>query len=108
MLEGKILTQYANLVIKLGVNLQKGQGLEILCPTECSKVAQALTIAGYEAGAKIVRVRWENENIDKLNYTYANTEDLIKVTVCIVLHVFLTLLVAYENNHHKAEHHAGH
>ena len=35
-------------------------------------------------------------------------EDLIKVSACIILHVFLTLLVAYENNHHKAEHHAEH
>ena len=40
--------------------------------------------------------------------TIHGTEDLIKVTVCIILHVFLTLLVAYENNHHKAEHHASH
>ena len=40
--------------------------------------------------------------------TIHGMEDLIKVSACIILHVFLTLLVAYENNHHKAEHHAGH
>lgn len=40
--------------------------------------------------------------------TIHGMEDLIKVSACIILHVFLTLLVAYENNHHKAEHHGGH
>lgn len=40
--------------------------------------------------------------------TIHGMEDLITVAACIILHVFLTLLVAYENNHHKAEHHAEH
>ncbi len=76
MLTGKTLLNYARLVVKIGVNLQKGQGLEIACPVEKPLVAEALTQAGYEAGAKIVRVRWSCESIDKLNYTYAKTEDL--------------------------------
>ncbi len=79
MLQGKILNEYANLVIKVGVNLQKGQGLEILCPIECAYLAEELTRVAYQNGAKIVSVRWENENIDKLNYTYAKTEDLTNV-----------------------------
>ena len=40
--------------------------------------------------------------------TIHGMEDLIKVSACIILHVFLTLLVAYEKYHHKAEHHAEH
>ena len=40
--------------------------------------------------------------------TIHGMEDLIKAFACIVLHVLLTLLVAYENKHHKAEHHAEH
>ena len=76
MISGKTLTEYARLVIKIGVNLQKGQGLEIACPVEKSAVAEELTKAAYEFGAKIVRVRWSNENIDRLNYLNANVEDL--------------------------------
>ena len=89
MLEGKILADYADLVIKIGVNLQKGQGLEIVCPVEKSFFATALTQSAYKAGAKIVRVRWESQTIDKLNYTNAKTEDLVKVP---------KWLVAYRNS----------
>lgn len=84
MLVGKILEDYARLIIKIGVNLQQGQGLEIACPVEKSEVAEVLTKAAYEAGAKIVRVRWESENINKLNYNYAKTEDLKEIPKWLV------------------------
>ena len=48
MLTGKTLLNYARLVVKIGVNLQKGQGLEIACPVEKPEVARALTKAAYE------------------------------------------------------------
>ncbi|MBQ3493518.1 MAG: aminopeptidase [Clostridia bacterium] len=79
MISGKTLTEYARLVIKIGVNLQKGQGLEIACPVEKSQVAQALTEAAYEFGAKIVRIRWESENINRINYLNASAEDLKEI-----------------------------
>lgn len=71
MFNEKILENYARLIVNIGVNLQKGQGLEIICPVEKYEVAEALTKAGYEAGAKIVQVRWNAQNIDKLNYENA-------------------------------------
>ena len=79
MLSGKILDGYAELVIRLGVNLQNGQGLEISCPVEKREVAQALCEAAYRAGAKIVRVRWNDEIIDKLGYEYADTSALTEI-----------------------------
>ncbi len=79
MIDGKILENYARLVIQIGVNLQKGQGLEIICPVEKHAVAEALTKAGYEAGAKIVQVRWSAQNIDKLNYENATLEALTDI-----------------------------
>ena len=63
MLKGKVLEKYSDLIIRIGVNLQKGQGLEISCPVEKSNFALALTKAAYKAGASIVRVRWQNEEI---------------------------------------------
>ena len=79
MIKGKLLNDYANLIIKVGVNLQKGQGLEISCPTQNRDFALALTKAGYTAGASIVKVRWQDQEIDKLSYTYAKTEDLCNI-----------------------------
>ncbi len=79
MIKGKVLNDYAELIIKIGVNLQKGQGLEISCPTQNRDFVIALTKAGYKAGASIVRVRWQDQEIDKLSYTYADTKQLCEL-----------------------------
>lgn len=79
MLTGKILDNYADLVIKFGVNLQNNQGLEIICPVEKREVAHALTKAAYKAGAKMVRIRWHDEIIDRINYQNADTTALTEI-----------------------------
>ncbi len=79
MLKGKTLATYADLVIKFGVNLQKDQGLEIICPVEKREVAHALTRSAYKAGAKIVRMRWQDEIFDKICYENAQTSALAEV-----------------------------
>ena len=84
MLKGKVLDKYSDLIIKIGVNLQKGQGLEISCPVEKRNFALALTKAGYKAGASIVRVRWQNEEIDKLSYKYADIDALTDIPKWLV------------------------
>lgn len=84
MLNEKVLNEYAKLIVKIGVNLQKGQGLEISCPIEKKDFAIALTKAGYLAGASIVRVRWSDEDIDKLTYTYAETKELTNISKWLV------------------------
>lgn len=79
MLNGKTLDNYADLVIKFGVNLQKDQGLEIICPVEKREVAHALARSAYKAGAKIVRMRWHDEIFDKISYEYADTNALADI-----------------------------
>lgn len=79
MFKEKILEQYCELALKFGVNLQKKQGLHIICPIERADVAKALTLKAYEMGAKKVSVVWENEEIDRLTYLYADEEELKKV-----------------------------
>lgn len=79
MLKGKTLDAYSQLVMKIGVNLQKDQGLEILCPTEKREVAASLARAAYDAGAKIVRVRWEDEELDRISYERADVDALREV-----------------------------
>ncbi len=79
MLNGKTLKNYSDLIIELGVNLQKGQGLVIACPVEKIEVAHALTRSAYAHGASIVRVRWNDEIIDRLSYDNASIEALAEV-----------------------------
>jgi aminopeptidase len=79
MFSEKTLKNFANLVLQKGVNLQKGQGLEIVCPVEKSLVAEVLTETAYSLGASVVRVRWENEKIERLFYLNATDSRLAEV-----------------------------
>ncbi len=85
MTEKQIL-DFAHLTLKIGVNLQKGQGLEIICPIEKSEFAHALTKKAYELGAKIVSVRWEDDILNKINYENASTSALCEVPDWIIEH----------------------
>jgi aminopeptidase len=68
--------RYADLAVKIGVNLQKGQRLEIVCPTEREDFALILAETAYKNGAKTVRINWENQKAERLDFTYAKKEDL--------------------------------
>ncbi len=85
MIDEKILENYSKLVLKIGVNLQKGQGLCIACPIERKELARTLTKTAYEMGARIVRVRWEDEILDRINYLNAQTDELAKVPKWLIL-----------------------
>lgn len=84
MLKGKTLENFCLLTLKIGVNLQKGQGLEIICPVEKSHVAVALTKTAYKLGAKKVNVRWECEKVDKLTYRHASTQTLCEIPKWVI------------------------
>lgn len=67
----QMLVKYADLVIKLGVNLQKGQTLVISAPLECVSFVRTLTKAAYLAGARNVACFWRDEQLDKIKYLHA-------------------------------------
>ena len=79
MFDKNVLEKYADLVLKVGVNLQQDQGLEIACSVENAYIDEIFTKQAYLHGAKIVRIRWASENIEKLNYTYAKTSALTDI-----------------------------
>ena len=58
MFDKNVLEKYADLVLKVGVNLQQNQGLEIACSVENAYIAEIFTKQAYVHGAKIVRIRW--------------------------------------------------
>ena len=76
MFDTKKYTEYSKLVLKYGVNLQKGQGIELLCPTVCADFAEIFTEQAYLFGASDVNVRWENENVNRLKFKYQTKERL--------------------------------
>ncbi|WP_421378584.1 aminopeptidase [Bacillus salacetis] len=70
------LERYADLLIRVGINLQEGQTLLINAPvTEADFVAQ-LTEKAYDAGAKNVLVDYSDENLTRLKMEKAPEEGL--------------------------------
>jgi len=78
------LKKYADLAVKIGVNLQKGQILLINSPVECLEFTRLLVESAYEAGASYVMIRWNDDIISRTYYTYATEEVLSEVPDYIV------------------------
>lgn len=68
------LQKYADLAVKLGVNIQKDQTLVINCPIECAYFARMVSESAYQNGAKEVVVFWNDEQLAKIKYTYSPLE----------------------------------
>lgn len=62
------LQKYAELSVKKGVNLTKGQELVISSPVECAAFTRLLAKAGYEAGAREVIVHYNDEKLSRMKY----------------------------------------
>lgn len=71
----KEIEKYVELVIKKGINLQKGQILVINSPVETFEFTRELTAKAYEVGASEVVVNWFDEI--SLKYKYLYGEDKI-------------------------------
>ena len=79
MLQGESLKKFSKLVLKIGVNLQQGQGLEIVCPVEKRDVAITMCEEAYKLGAKMVKIRWNDQEIDRITYSYADKDALSEI-----------------------------
>lgn len=65
------LKEYAELLIRVGLNVQAGQSVNIFCPVDCAVLARACTQACYDAGAREVTVMWNDDQINRMKYLYA-------------------------------------
>lgn len=65
------LNAYAELLIKTGLALQKGQDLVIRSPIEGRDLVVACTEAAYAQGANDVRVIWSDDDLTLLKYQHA-------------------------------------
>jgi len=66
------LEKYAELAVKVGVNLQPGQRLWIRAiPLDVAPLVRAVVAKAYQHGSRLVTVLWEDEHLDKIRYQYA-------------------------------------
>lgn len=73
----ELLTKYAEAIIRVGLNLKKGQRLIIHnsivrgVPPAGRALAHAVTKAAYQAGARYVEVIWGDEEMQRIRLQYA-------------------------------------
>ena len=76
MVSEKMYDKLAELAIKKGVNLQKGQPLVIRANVRDVAFVRKVVKAAYENGAKSVSIDWWDEELSRMNYSYQSLETL--------------------------------
>jgi len=73
------LRTYAELVIRLGVNVQLGQRVVIRCQPEQAATARALANEAYRVGARHVSIEYRDQHLHRAQVEHAPDEELGKV-----------------------------
>lgn len=68
------LEKYAELIVKVGVNVQQGQSVFVMSSTEMVDLARLIASKAYDAGASNVHVDWTDEGLSRLKYEKAADE----------------------------------
>jgi len=74
-----LLRKYAELIVKKGANVNKGQTVRIDCNVESEEFAAILAKECYKAGAKRVSVEFNSDKLTKIHYRYQSVKDLSTV-----------------------------
>lgn len=72
----KILRKYAELIVKVGANVQKGQEVFVFGSADQYEFISLVVEEAYKAGAKEVAVQWSYQPITKLNYKKMSLKQL--------------------------------
>ena len=78
-MNGQLLKKYAELLIKHGVNLQKGEMLTISAPIIAEDLVVEAVKFAYKSGAKNVSVMWNDDKITRLAYKHEKKQVLADV-----------------------------
>ncbi len=68
------LQKYADLAVRVGANVQPGQTLIIHAPILSAELVRLIVKSAYTVGAKLVKVKWSDETITRLQYELAPDE----------------------------------
>jgi len=72
------LEKYAELAVKVGVNIQKGQTLVINANLDSREFVRLIVKKAYETGAKDVIVNWSDDVVSRLKYDMAPDETFLE------------------------------
>ncbi|MEH7238215.1 aminopeptidase [Bacillus sp. JJ1562] len=68
------LEKYADLAVRVGVNVQKGQNLLIHAPISAAEYVRKVVKKAYEAGARNVLIEWNDDEIIRTRFDLAPDE----------------------------------
>ena len=66
------LQEYARLLVRVGLNVQRGQTLVISSPVECAYFARLCAAEAYAVGCKEVVMNWHDDALGRMKYLYAD------------------------------------
>ncbi len=74
------LQKYAELTVRVGLNIQPGQRLMIrLAPLASAPLVRAITDHAYQAGARLVDVQWRDEDLVLSRFKYAPRDSFAEI-----------------------------
>ncbi|WP_313997399.1 aminopeptidase [uncultured Paenibacillus sp.] len=65
------LNSYAELIVRVGVNVQPGQKVVVNAATDAAELVRLIVKKAYEAGAYNVKVNWSDDRVSRLRYELA-------------------------------------
>lgn len=68
------LKKYAELLVKIGINIKPNQILVVRSPIECAEFTRLISEIAYDNGAREVIVVWNDEKLNKIKYMKAPDE----------------------------------
>jgi len=69
-----LLDKYAELVVRIGVNIQPGQVLVVHAPIETAELTRAIVAKAYESGAKYVLTEWDDDAVTRARFEKASDD----------------------------------
>ncbi|KAA0550426.1 aminopeptidase [Bacillus sp. BGMRC 2118] len=73
----ELLDKYAELAVKVGVNVQPGQTLIVNADINSAPFVRRVAQKAYEAGAKLVAIEWSDETVTRIRYDHASDESFL-------------------------------
>jgi len=73
------LNAYADLLVKVGVNLQPGQGLLVRAQTEAAPLVRRVAEAAYGLGSPYVEVSWADDAVTRARFLHAPDDSFERV-----------------------------
>jgi aminopeptidase len=78
------LEHYAEILLRIGLNVQPGQPVSIRTPIEAAEFVHILVTKAYEAGASTVNVDWQDPLTRKIRLQLESEDNLVQVPNWVV------------------------